>query len=78
MRTKRTQTARWYRTSSGQVLLASLGVAGVYLLTQHWAHAVAYLPWLLLLACPLMHGFMHGSHGGHGGHGGTGPRRQGD
>jgi hypothetical protein len=23
------------------------------------------LPWLLLLACPLMHVFMHGRHGGH-------------
>jgi hypothetical protein len=27
------------------------------------------LPWLLILACPLMHVFMHGGHGGHGGHG---------
>ena len=26
-------------------------------------------PYLLLLLCPLMHIFMHGSHGGHGDHG---------
>lgn len=26
-------------------------------------------PYLLLLLCPLMHIFMHGSHGSHGGHG---------
>jgi hypothetical protein len=32
------------------------------------------LPYLLLLACPLMHVFMHGGHGGHGGH----DHRQGD
>ncbi len=32
------------------------------LLTEHWAHIVPYLPWLILLACPLMHIFMHGGH----------------
>jgi hypothetical protein len=26
------------------------------------------LPFLLFLACPLMHLFMHHGHGGHGGH----------
>jgi len=26
------------------------------------------LPFLFLLACPLMHMFMHRGHGGHGGH----------
>ena len=39
-------------------------VAGYFLLTEHRAHVVPYLPFLLLLACPLMHMF-HG-HGGHG------------
>ena len=27
---------------------------------------VAYWPWLLVLACPLMHFFMHHGHGHHG------------
>jgi hypothetical protein len=52
------------------VLLGFLAIAGYFLLTEHWAHVVPYLsflPWLLLLACPLMHVFMHGGHGGHGG-----------
>lgn len=62
---------RWYRTRSGRVLLALAGVAGAYVLVEHWAHAVGYLPWLLLAACPLMHVFMHRGHG-HGGHGGNG------
>ena len=44
-------------------------VAGYYLLTEHLAHVVGALPFLLLLSCPLMHFFMHGGHGGHGGHG---------
>jgi hypothetical protein len=26
------------------------------------------LPFLFLLACPLLHLFMHGGHGSHGGH----------
>ena len=44
-------------------------VAGWFLLSEHRAHALAALPYLLLLACPLMHVFMHGSHRSHGGHG---------
>lgn len=34
---------------------------------EHQAHLLGWLPWLFLLACPLMHVFMHGGHG-HGGH----------
>lgn len=40
-------------------------IAGYFLITEHRAHVVPYLPFLLLLACPLMHLF-HG-HRGHGG-----------
>ncbi|WP_026435915.1 DUF2933 domain-containing protein [Acidovorax sp. JHL-9] len=39
------------------------GVAAYFLLTEHLAHVVGALPFLLLLACPLMHVFMHGGHG---------------
>lgn len=35
-----------------------------YVLREHWGHALGALPYLLLLACPLLHIF-HG-HGGHG------------
>ena len=44
-------------------------IALFYLLSEHQAHLFGILPYLLLLACPLMHFFMHGRHGGHGGHG---------
>lgn len=45
-----------------------LGSLATYLyFSEHRAHFVGALPFLLLLACPLMHLFMHGSHGGHGG-----------
>jgi len=32
---------------------------------QHRAHILGAVPYLLLLACPLMHLFMHGGHGRH-------------
>lgn len=35
-------------------------IAAFYLLTEHRAHVFAFLPYLLVLACPLMHLFHHG------------------
>ena len=32
---------------------------------QHRDHILSAVPYLLLVACPLMHLFGHGSHGGH-------------
>ena len=50
-------------------------VAGYFLLTDHRAHFFGALPFLLLLACPLMHVFMHHGHGDHGHHHGpSGPQ----
>ena len=61
---------RGFLSSGANVaLIGFLVIAGYFLVTEHRAHvatAVPYLAWLLLLACPLMHMFMHGSHGGHG------------
>ena len=39
--------------------------AAYFLLSEHRAHFLGALPWLLLAACPLMHVFMHGGHGDH-------------
>jgi hypothetical protein len=52
-------------------LIVFLVIAAFFLVTEHRAHLSGwfpYLPYLFLLACPLMHLFMHGGHG-HGGHG---------
>lgn len=46
-------------------------IAGFYLWTEHRAHLFGVLPYLLLLACPLMHLFMHHGHGHR--HGGKTP-----
>jgi hypothetical protein len=35
---------------------------------EHKVHLLGALPWLILLACPLIHMFMHGGRGGHGDH----------
>lgn len=42
-------------------------IAGYFLITEHRAHVIQFLPFLLVLACPLMHLFHR--HGGHGGYG---------
>ena len=56
----------WLASRANLVLLGFLAIAAYFLVTEHWAHVVPFLPWLFLLACPLMHMFMHGGHGGHG------------
>jgi Protein of unknown function (DUF2933) len=56
----------WFSSRSNLVLVAFLGIAGFYLITEHRAHVFGVLPFLILLACPLMHVFMHRGHGGHG------------
>lgn len=58
-------------------LLVLGAVAAYFLLREHRVHVFGALPYLLLLACPLMHLFMHHGHGHH--HGqhrpGAGPGR---
>lgn len=51
------------------ILIGFLLVAGCFLVTEHRVHligAMYYLPFLLLLACPLMHLFMNHGHHTHG------------
>lgn len=51
-------------------------LAAFYLWTEHQAHLLGILPYLLLLACPLMHLFMHHGHKHH--HDGVPAQRPGD
>lgn len=50
------------------ILVAFLAIAAFFLITEHRAHLLGALPFLLLLACPLMHLFMHHGHDAHAGH----------
>lgn len=50
----------------GMALLMVALIGAFYLLREHWNHVSGYWPYLLLLACPLMHLFHgHGDHRGH-------------
>lgn len=51
-----------YRRVSRYVFFGFVAVAGYFLLAEHRAHVVPYLPFLLIAACPLMHLFHHGGH----------------
>lgn len=66
---------RWRLSGGNVVLLAFLAIAAFFLWTEHRAHLLGALPYLLLLGCVFMHLFMHRGHG-HGGnhnqHGGSG------
>lgn len=47
------------------IMITAAAVLATYLLTRHQSHMLQLLPYLVLIACPLMHLFMHGGHGGH-------------
>ena len=47
-----------------------LAIISFLLLPEHRAHLLGILPYLLLLACPFMHFFMHGHRGKRGNGGG--------
>lgn len=45
---------------------ASLAIIAVFFaLREHWAHALGLVPYVILLACPLMHLFHGHGHGNH-------------
>ena len=53
----------FFGSKFGLAICLFLAALGVYLLWTHTGHVVAALPYLILLACPLMHIFGH-RHGG--------------
>lgn len=55
-------------SKSKMVLIGFLLIAAYFMFTEHRAHIIPILPYLLILVCPLMHIFMHGGDGGHGSH----------
>lgn len=60
------------KSKANIALIIFLLIGAYFLVTEHRAHLAGWMsywwPYVLLLACPLIHLFMHGGHG-HGGHG---------
>lgn len=64
---ERSSSRNW--SSINQWLLwIGLAAAVGWLFFRHGAHLLELAPFLLVLACPLMHLFGHGGHHGHGKH----------
>jgi len=68
----------FWTSKAGLVTIAFLLIAAFFLLSEHRVHALGVVPFLLLLACPLLHMFMHGGHSGHGGDGGHSQQKEPD
>jgi hypothetical protein len=56
------KTAFWL-SRRGLAALAMVGFASYFLLVEHGEHLWGFLPYLILLLCPLMHLLMHHGHG---------------
>ena len=52
---------KWFLSWRGVALTIVLAAISYYLFTMHLQHLAIALPYLILLACPLMHIFGHGS-----------------
>ncbi len=59
--------APWRRPWKAALLMVVL-IAAFFVLREHWGHIAGSWPYLLLLACPVMHLFHR--------HGGDGPRTE--
>lgn len=55
----------FWMTPQGLVALLFISFPTYFLFIEHREHIFQFLPYLILLLCPLMHIFMHGGHGNH-------------
>jgi hypothetical protein len=60
--------SQWLWSRTGLTLIAFLAIAAFFLITEHTAHFFGFLPYGLLLLCPLLHLFMHHGYGDHANH----------
>jgi len=62
------KTSFWL-SPKGLAAIGLIGAVTYFLLMEHRQHVWQFLPFLIFLACPFMHLFMHKGHGGHSAHG---------
>ncbi|WP_018416547.1 DUF2933 domain-containing protein [Teredinibacter turnerae] len=53
----------FWTSGKGLAAIGLIAAASYFLLVEHRQHLFAFLPYIILLLCPLMHLFMHGGHG---------------
>ncbi len=61
---RKLESRNWVSSRGNILLLLLLGIVGFLLFTDHRAHMFGILPYLLLLACPFIHCFMHRGNSG--------------
>ncbi len=66
MKTPAQETQPFWKSRGAIALVGFAAVATFFMFSEHRAHFLGVLPYLIFLACPLMHLFMH-----HGRHHGT-------
>lgn len=62
------ETGSFFANRLNIAFVGFLVIGGFFLVSEHRAHLtplLSYLPFALLLACPLLHLFMHHGHGSH-------------
>lgn len=61
-----TENRRGLFSKGTWIVVSVIGAVGlVFLFTNHTSHVLITLPYLILLACPLLHVFMHRGHDDH-------------
>jgi hypothetical protein len=59
------QSRSFWTTPNGWGAIALIGAVSYFLIVEHREHVFSFLPFLILLLCPLMHVFMHRGHSHH-------------
>ena len=49
----------FWTSPKGLVAIMAIGFLGYFLFIEHREHVFEFLPYLIILLCPLMHIFMH-------------------
>lgn len=57
------ESPKFWSTPTGWAALALIAAATYFLVFEHGQHVLLFLPYLIVLLCPLIHVFMHSSHG---------------
>lgn len=57
------QPRSFWLTANGLAAIVLIAFVSYFLLIEHRQHLFQWLPLLIILACPLLHVFMHRGHG---------------